>query len=99
MIVLGLILGLLIYFGLKLKNFPGTIPAFFNEKNNMIAAVLSVLTTVAMALSVDWSSVEAHITVADIPILYGYVIAVIIGLGNSTLFFSLLKKKQNAIQQ
>lgn len=94
MIFLGLFLGLVIYFLLKIYHFSGTIKQFFTEKATLLPAILSVVTTITMAVGVDWSAVERHVTVSGVSVAYAYAIAVIIGLGNSTLFFSILKKKQ-----
>ena len=96
MIFLGLFLGLVIYFTLKLYYFEGTIKQFFTEKKTLLPAILSVVTTITMAVGVDWSAIEVHVKVANVSVAYAYAIAVIIGLGNSTLFFSLLKKKQKS---
>lgn len=93
MIFLGLFLGLLIYFILKLYHYTGTIKEFFTKKETLLPAILSVVTTITMAIAVDWSAVERHVVVSGISVAYAYVIAVLLGLGNSTLFFSLLKKK------
>jgi hypothetical protein len=93
MIFLGLFLGLLIYFILKLYYYDGTIKQFFTNKITLLPAILSVVTTITMAIAVDWTAIEMHVKVANVSVLYAYVIAVIIGLGNSTLFFSILKKK------
>lgn len=93
MIFIGLFLGLVIYFTLKLYYYDGSIKKFFTEKKTLLPSILSVVTTITMAVAVDWSEIEVHVKVANISVAYAYVIAVIIGLGNSTLFFSLLKKK------
>ncbi len=93
MIFLGLIFGMTIYFLLKIWHFAGTVKQFFTEKATLIPAILSVLTTVSMAVAVDWTLIEKVFYVATVPVFYAYVVALIIGMGNSTLFFSLLKKK------
>lgn len=94
MIYIGLLLGMLIYFLLKIYHFKGTVIQFFTEKATLVPAILSVVTTITMAVAVDWSLIERVVNVATVPVYYAYAIAVIIGMGNSTLFFSLLKKKQ-----
>jgi len=93
MIFLGLFLGMVIYFLLKIYHFPGTVKQFFTEKATLVPAILSVVTAIAMAVAVDWSLIEKVINVVNVPVFYAYIVALGIGIGNSSLFFSLLKKK------
>lgn len=94
MIVIGLILGLVVYFMLKLNAYEGTIKQFFTTKPTMWAAYISVVTALGMAIGIDWTAVAVHSEVAGVTVYFAYVIAFGLGIGNSSLFFSLFKLKK-----